>query len=127
VISGELYHQMGEKLDANSGDQLKPGAFVYLPGDDATLGVDEGRDNRRAGDRHRTFGLDYIDLPTIRAKSSHMRHRVRASLNGASDKRQFKLSEHERAAHLPHTRSPIEAGLPEATAPFTREKRRAST
>jgi hypothetical protein len=24
VISGELYHQMGEKLDANSGDQLKP-------------------------------------------------------------------------------------------------------
>ena len=36
--------------------------------------------------------LDYINLPTIRAKSSHMRHRVRASLNGASDKRQIKLS-----------------------------------
>jgi len=36
--------------------------------------------------------LDYINLPTIRAKSSHMRHRVRASLNSASDKRQIKLS-----------------------------------
>jgi quercetin dioxygenase-like cupin family protein len=31
VISGELYHQMGEKLDKNSGDQMKLGAFVYLP------------------------------------------------------------------------------------------------
>ena len=31
VISGELYRQMGEKLDTNRGDQLKQGAFVYLP------------------------------------------------------------------------------------------------
>lgn len=33
LISGELYHQMGEKMDKNGGDQLKPGAFVYLPAD----------------------------------------------------------------------------------------------
>jgi quercetin dioxygenase-like cupin family protein len=31
VISGELYHEMGEKLDKAGGDQLKAGAFVYLP------------------------------------------------------------------------------------------------
>jgi quercetin dioxygenase-like cupin family protein len=31
VISGEMYHEMGEKLDKNAGDRIKAGGFVYLP------------------------------------------------------------------------------------------------
>ena len=32
VISGDVYHEMGEKLDKSRGDLLKAGGFVYLPG-----------------------------------------------------------------------------------------------
>ena len=32
VISGDLYHQMGERLDKLQGQVMHPGGFVYLPG-----------------------------------------------------------------------------------------------
>ncbi|ACK49901.1 cupin 2 conserved barrel domain protein [Methylocella silvestris BL2] len=31
VLSGAVFHGMGEKLDVNSGDRLERGGFVYLP------------------------------------------------------------------------------------------------
>lgn len=31
IISGEMYHQIGVKLDKNAGDRIKAGGFVYLP------------------------------------------------------------------------------------------------
>ena len=31
VISGDIYHQVGEKLDKNAGERIKAGGFVYLP------------------------------------------------------------------------------------------------
>jgi quercetin dioxygenase-like cupin family protein len=31
VISGEMYHEMGPKLDKKGGDSVKAGGFVYLP------------------------------------------------------------------------------------------------
>ena len=31
VLSGDLYHGMGEKLDKAHGDWLQPGGFVFLP------------------------------------------------------------------------------------------------
>ncbi len=31
VLSGDLYHGMGEKLDKAHGDRLQPGGFVFLP------------------------------------------------------------------------------------------------
>lgn len=32
VLTGQFYHAMGEKVDKSSGEQMKPGGFVYLPG-----------------------------------------------------------------------------------------------
>ena len=32
ILSGQLYHGMGEKLDKAHGDRLEPGGFVFLPG-----------------------------------------------------------------------------------------------
>jgi quercetin dioxygenase-like cupin family protein len=32
VLSGDIYHGMGEKLDKAHGDRLQPGGFVFLPG-----------------------------------------------------------------------------------------------
>lgn len=32
VMSGDFYHGMGEKVDKAGGDLMKPGGFVYLPG-----------------------------------------------------------------------------------------------
>ena len=32
LLSGDLYHGMGETLDRERGTRLTPGAFVYLPG-----------------------------------------------------------------------------------------------
>jgi len=32
VLSGNLYHSMGETLDKGHGDRLEPGGFVFLPG-----------------------------------------------------------------------------------------------
>ncbi|WP_084165455.1 cupin domain-containing protein [Skermanella stibiiresistens] len=32
VISGDFYHAMGEVIDKSTGEQMKPGGFVYLPG-----------------------------------------------------------------------------------------------
>ena len=32
VLSGDLYHGMGEKLDKARGERMGPGGFVYLPG-----------------------------------------------------------------------------------------------
>lgn len=31
VLSGDIYHGMGEKLDKAHGDRLQPGGFVFLP------------------------------------------------------------------------------------------------
>ena len=31
VLSGDFYHGMGETVDKASGQQMKPGGFVYLP------------------------------------------------------------------------------------------------
>lgn len=31
LLSGEMYHGMGEALDQAHGDRLEPGAFVFLP------------------------------------------------------------------------------------------------
>lgn len=31
VLSGDLYHGMGERLDKENGERLVPGGFVYLP------------------------------------------------------------------------------------------------
>ena len=31
VLSGDLYHGMGEKLDKAHGDRMEPGGFVFLP------------------------------------------------------------------------------------------------
>ena len=69
VISGELYHQMGEKLDANSGDQLKPGAFVYLPATMPHSVSTKGENNRRATGTG-PLGLDYINPADDPNKSS---------------------------------------------------------
>ena len=75
---------MGEKLDANSGDQLKPGAFVYLP---ATMPHSVSTKGETTVVQPAPDHLDSTTsiLPTIRTKVAHMRYRVRASLNGASD------------------------------------------
>lgn len=32
VLSGDIYHGMGEKLDKTRGERLEPGGFVFLPG-----------------------------------------------------------------------------------------------
>ena len=32
IISGVLFHEMGDKLDKNAGDKLSSSGFVYLPG-----------------------------------------------------------------------------------------------
>ena len=32
VLSGHIYHGMGEKLDKARGERLEPGGFVFLPG-----------------------------------------------------------------------------------------------
>ena len=32
VLSGSLYHGMGEKLDKAHGEQIEPGGFMFLPG-----------------------------------------------------------------------------------------------
>ena len=32
VLSGDIYHGMGETLDKAHGDRLQPGGFVFLPG-----------------------------------------------------------------------------------------------
>lgn len=32
VLSGDIYHGMGEKLDKAHGERLQPGGFVFLPG-----------------------------------------------------------------------------------------------
>ena len=32
VLSGDLYHGMGEMLDKAHGERLEPGSFVFLPG-----------------------------------------------------------------------------------------------
>src|SRR4029077_3434223 len=80
VISGELYHQMGEKLDRNCGDQMKQGAFVYLPAmmPQSVWTKDENAVVQVTGTG--PFGLDYINpaepICVIRCA---------ASLNGATD------------------------------------------
>ena len=61
VISGELYHQMGEKLDTNRGDQLKQGAFVYLPAMMPHSVWTKGENTVVQVTGTGPFGLDYIN------------------------------------------------------------------
>jgi len=61
VISGELYHQMGEKLDTNRGDQLKQGAFVYLPAMMPHSVWTTGENTVVQVTGTGPFGLDYIN------------------------------------------------------------------
>ena len=59
--SGELYHQMGEKLDTNRGDQLKQGAFVYLPAMMPHSVWTKGENTVVQVTGTGPFGLDYIN------------------------------------------------------------------
>jgi len=61
VISGELYHQMGEKLDTIRGDQLKQGAFVYLPAMMPHSVWTKGENTVVQVTGTGPFGLDYIN------------------------------------------------------------------
>jgi quercetin dioxygenase-like cupin family protein len=61
VISGELYHQMGEKLDQSRGDIMHAGGFTYLPANMPHSVWTEGDGSVVQVTGTGPFGLNYVN------------------------------------------------------------------
>jgi quercetin dioxygenase-like cupin family protein len=70
VISGDLYHQMGEKLDQSRGNIMHTGGFTYLPADmpHSVWTTDDGSVVQVTGTG--PFGLNYVNPADDPSKKS---------------------------------------------------------
>ena len=61
VISGELYHGMGERVDKAHGHKLEQGGFVYLPGGSPHSVWTAGSESVVQVTGTGPFGLNYVN------------------------------------------------------------------
>ncbi len=61
VLSGDFYHGMGEKVDKARGDLMKPGGFVYLPGNMPHYVWTAATESVVQVTGTGPFGLNYVD------------------------------------------------------------------